>query len=413
MKNAQDMLYQREQLILDTVAFKTTDRVPFVPQIGNFYALGYGMSIQQAMEDIETVVPVMERYVEEYDPDMVYAPCFYPVSALECSQYANARWPGEYHGLSENSPYQFIDQEYMNEDDYELYLRDPSGFLFQKVLPQKYPAFQGLALLNAPVLCGQAIYRLAALGLPPVKAALQNMIATGEAIRKNLVGVAALNAHVRELGYPLIGESVMVSPFDDFADNVRGLISTIIDMKEDPEALNEILLRWGDVTIPAGIAQAKRAGSKYVFIPLHCGAENFMSLDDYNHHYWPHLKRLMLALIDADIIPVPLCEGKYTSRLDTLTDIPSGKAIYFFEDVDLRQAKRALGGHTCFGGGMMTQLLLEGSSAQAVERATKEALDICAPGGGFIMTNSLSLDNIEHTYFGIWRDATRAYGKYK
>lgn len=403
---------RRENRIRETVELKAADRVPFVPQIGNFYALGYGLTIQNVMEDIRTLLPVMEKYVETYDPDMVYAPSFYPAAALECSEYSNARWPGDYHRLPENTPYQFIDREYMEEEEYEEYLRDPSGFLFSRVLPQKYRGFQGLSFLKAPVLCGQAVFRLAALGLPQVKGALQRMIETGEALQENLAGVAEVNGHVQELGYPLLGDSVMVTPFDDFADNVRGLIATIIDMKSDPERLNEVLLRWGDATIPAGVSQAKRAGSRFVFIPLHCGADNFMSLEDYNRHYWPHLKRLLLALIEAGLVPVPLCEGRYTSRLETLTDIPAGKVIYFFEDVDLKRAKQILTGHACFGAGMKTQLLLEGSSAAAVEEETKKTLDICAPGGGFIMTNSLSMDNVEHRCFEAWRDATRKYGGY-
>ena len=408
----QKKLQEKERLLLDTVALKETEKVPFVPQIGNFYALGYDLTIQSVMENVLLLKPVIREYVERYDPDMVYSPSFYPLKALEKAGYANARWPGARHGLPANTPYQFIDQEYMDEEDYEEYLKDPSGFLFGKILPQKYTEFKGISALKAPVLCGQAIYRLASLGLPPVKEALLHMIETGEALRENLAGLAEVNSYAQQLGYPLLGDSIMVVPFDDFADNVRGLITTILDMKTDPERLNEILLRWGDVTIPAGIALAKRSGSRYVFIPLHCGSDNFMSLDDYNRHYWPHLRRLMMALIDADLIPVPLCEGKYTSRLETLTDIPKGKAIYLFEDVDLKQAKKILGGHTCFGGGMRTQLLLEGSSKEAVERETRESLEICAPGGGFIMTNSISMDNVEHCYFEAWRDAARKYGNY-
>lgn len=403
---------RRQKRISDTVELKMTDRVPFVPQIGNFYALGYGLTIQEVMEDITALIPVMEQYVKKYDPDMVYAPGFYPADALESAEYSNARWPGDFHHLPENTPYQFIDREYMEEDNYEEYLRDPSGFLFNRVLPQKYRGFEGLAYLKAPVLCGQAIFRLAALGLAPVREALQRMIKTGEALQKNLTGLSKVNSFVKEMGYPLLGDSVMVTPFDDFADNVRGLIAAIIDMKTDPQRLNEVLLRWGDVTIPAGVSLAKRSGSKFVFIPLHCGADNFMSLDNYNRYYWPHLKRLIMALIDEGLVPVPLCEGKYTSRLETLTDVPAGKVIYFFEDVDLKRAKTILSGHACFGAGMKTQLLLQGSDPGAVTEETKRTLDICAPGGGFIMTNSLSMDNVEHSCFEAWRDAVRKYGVY-
>ena len=83
MENKSEALRSREQLILDTVALKQTDHVPFVPQIGSFYALGYGLSIQQPMDDIRVLLPVMDKYVEDYDPDMVYAPSFYPSAALE------------------------------------------------------------------------------------------------------------------------------------------------------------------------------------------------------------------------------------------------------------------------------------------------------------------------------------------
>lgn len=408
----QEEMIRREKRISDAVELKLTDRVPFVPQIGNFYALGYGLTIQKVMEDITTLIPVLEQYIRKYDPDMVYAPGFYPAAVLECAEYSNARWPGTYHNLPENTPYQFIDREYMGEDDYEEYLRDPSGFLFGRVLPQKFRGFEGLEYLKAPVMCGQAIFRLASLSLPPVRAALRRMIETGEALQKNLSGLSEVNSYVKKMGYPLLGDSVMVNPFDDFADNVRGLIATIIDMKTDPQRLNEVLLRWGDATIPAGVSQAKRAGSKFVFIPLHCGADNFMSLENYNRYYWPHLKRLLMALIDAEIVPVPLCEGKYTTRLETLTDIPSGKVVYFFEDVDLERAKSILSGHACFGAGMKTQLLLQGSDPGAVTEETKRTLDICAPGGGFIMTNSLSMDNVDHTCFEAWRDAVRKYGMY-
>ena len=45
------------------------------------------------------------------------------------------------------------------------------------------------------------------------------------------------------------------------------------------------------MTIPAGIATAKQSHQSYVFVPLHCGVDNFMSVEDYEAHYWPSLKR--------------------------------------------------------------------------------------------------------------------------
>ena len=136
-----------------------------------------------------------------------------------------------------------------------------------------------------------------------------------------------------------------------------------------------------------------------------------MSLELFQTCYWPHVMRSVNAMIDAGLTPILFCEGAYTSRLETIADVRPGKIIYLFEDVDLAKAKKALNGKACIMGGMKTQTLMFGSPEDVVEE-TKQILDICAPDGGFIMSNSLALDQVKQENIEAWRRATEEFGKY-
>ncbi|MDO4572807.1 MAG: uroporphyrinogen decarboxylase family protein [Clostridia bacterium] len=402
----------RDIRVKTAAAGGTPDRVPFIPTTNNFNALHYGLSIEAVMRDNRVLIPAFLQYLKDYDPDYAYLPGFFPIDAMETAGYTNARWPGPYYGLPEDTPYQFVDASYLQEEDYEPFLRDPSAFLIQKVLTKKYKNFPGLAFLSAPCLAGQSILSLAPLGLPPVRETLMNMIKAGEQVQDALGKMTELAMAAVKAGYPVFGASVVLNPFDDFADNVRGLIDTCMDIVNDPALVLEAAMRWGDATIPSAVMLAKMAHQEMVFVPLHCGMENFMSIENYQKVYWPPLKRLLNALIEAGLTPFVFCEGKYSNRLETIADVPAGKVIYAFEDVDFKRAKAILGGRACIAGGMPTQMLMEGGRPETVRDQVRRMLDICAPGGGYIMSNSLALDHCERALMEAWHEAVLEYGQY-
>ncbi len=402
----------RDQRVKTAIACDAPDRVPFIPTTNNFNALHYGVSIEAAMRDNRVLIPAYLQFLKDYDPDYAYMPGFFPIDAMETAGYTNARWPGAYYGLPENTPYQFVDASYLQEDEYDTYLKDPTAFLVQRVLTGKYKNFPALAYLNAPSLCMQSILSLAPLGIPAVKETLLNMIKAGEEVQDALGRMTELAMSAVNAGYPVFGASVVCNPFDDFADNVRGLIDTCMDIVNDPELVLDAAMRWGDATIPGTIALTKMTHQSVVFVPLHCGMENFMSIDNYRKVYWPPLKRLIEALVGAGLTPFVFCEGKYDNRLETIADVPKGKVVYLFEDVDLKRAKKILGGTACIAGGMPTRLLLEGGKPDKVRDQVRRVIDDCAGGGGFIMTNSLALDYCERELMEAWHEETVLYGRY-
>ena len=259
-------------------------------------------------------------------------------------------------------------------------------------------------------LCNHAIYSQAPFGIPPVRASLEAMIKTWQLIMENLDGMTKMTLHVVERGFPSFGTVTAQVPFDEFADYVRGLMQACMDCIEEPERLAQALELWGERTIPAAIANAKMQHAEYLFIPLHAGVDDFMSLDSYEEFYWPGLKKLLLAAIAADLTPIVICEGKYYTRLNVLTDVPKGKVIYFFEDTDFAEAKRILGDVACIGCGMPTEYLMMGDKQRVIDE-TKRMIDLLAPGGGYIMTNSLAPDQVKTENMEAWKDTLFTYGK--
>lgn len=403
---------QRQQRVQTAVALGQPDRVPFVPTIGNFYALGYDVTIEDCMLDPMKAMGPMEQLLKDYDPDLLCAPNdFFPIQTMELAGATNMRWPGKTHNLPPNTPYQFLDNCFLEDEEWDEYMADPTHFLLTRVLPRRYKALGGLALLNVHTLCSQAPLSLAGAGIPPVREGLENLVKAAQTALKHIDGITALDLRAVELGYPILNNAVVMNPFDEFADCVRGLLNTIMDLKTDPELLEQAVTRWGDISIPAAVERCKMAHAQYAFLPLHCGTDTFMSPDDYDRYYWPPLKRLLTALIQAGVTPFAICEGQYNTRLDTISDIPAGKVIYAFEQVDMKRAKEKLGKVACIAGNFPTANLITGTEQEVVD-LTRRLIDECAPGGGYIMSNSISLDNADHRLLRAWHEATLTYGVY-
>jgi hypothetical protein len=355
----------------------------------------------------------MEKLLAQYDPDLLSAPTFYPIDVLELLSSTCMRWPGEWHHLPPNTPYQYIDESYIKTDeDFDAFLRDPSHFMMTRVLPRRFAALSALSMFNAYGFCGASPLSIADGAMPAAADALETLAKAAKMTMGYIGGLAELELRAVELGYPTFMSAVALNPFDEFADSIRGLLPTVTDLLTDPQKVEEAALRWAEVSIPAAIGKAKMMHAHYVMIPLHCGVDEFMSPANYEKYYWPPLKRLLLAIIEAGMTPFVLTEGNYNTRLENLLDITPGKVIYSFENVDMKKAKRILGGTACIAGNMPTQALISGSRERVVE-LTKRLIDDCAPGGGYIMSNSISLDNADHRLLEAWHETTLTYGKYE
>ena len=117
-----------------------------------------------------------------------------------------------------------------------------------------------------------------------------------------------------------------------------------------------------------------------------------MSLEQFKTFFWPTLRELMVALIDAGCMPCPLWEGNCTSRLPYIKDIPAGRALYGFEATDIFKAKEILGDTVCIKGNVPLSMMATGEP-EDVKAYCKKLIDIAGRGGGYIMDAAASLDN--------------------
>jgi uroporphyrinogen-III decarboxylase len=185
----------------------------------------------------------------------------------------------------------------------------------------------------------------------------------------------------------------------------------MLDMYRRPDKLLEALEKATELTIRIATRRAATSRIPIVFIPLHKGADGFMSEEQYKTFYWPYLKRLIMGVIDAGLIPYVYTEGGYNSRLEIIRDVPKGKVLYHFERVDMARAKDILGDVACIAGNVPNSLLIMGTP-EDVKDYCRKLIDTAGKGGGFIMDSAAIIDEARPENVKAMGDLTREYGVY-
>jgi len=147
------------------------------------------------------------------------------------------------------------------------------------------------------------------------------------------------------------------------------------------------------------------------FMALHRGSHGFMSLKQFRIYYWPYLLKVINALVDKGYTPDVFFEGDYNSRLEHLAEMPHGKVIARFDQIDMARAKEVLGGKICISGNMPVSLLQFGTPDD-VKKKCKELIDVAGKDGGYIMGPASTLDEVTPENLKTMIDFTKEYGRY-
>lgn len=403
-------LEQRIARVDAAVALREGDRVPMVPKIGMAYAQTAGIDRYEALNDARLLRPGVEKFLQTYPCDLFWAGSGYPIPMMETLGTTAIRWPGATCGVPLNQGFQIVDGTYMEEDEYDEFLRDPSHFCMTKVFPRKHKKLAGLAKLSFHEVVEFGHYAsMAAFADPEVRQALLTLMFAGEQAVEWQRNSALLRETALACQTPLGALAGQNAPYDMLADNIRGFLNVPMDLYEIPEKVTAAIDIMTEYALQ-NVRRLKNTGSKYCFMPLHGGTDDFMSLEDYRTFYWPSLRRVIEEIINCGMIPYVFCEGRYDTRLEVLREVPRGKVIYMFEQVDIARAKAVLGDTACICGNLPTSLLLYGKPHEVVDE-TRRLLDECAPGGGFLMDCSIVLDHYKEENLEAWFDTTLQYGR--
>jgi len=390
---AEESYRERVTLMKDAIQLqRTPSRIPICPSAGFFPIQYAGFTMYDAMYDYDILTRAWEQFFDDFTPDAYNAPTtIVPGKILEILDFKLYRWPGR--GLSEEQDYQYVEKEYMRADEYQDLIDDPTGFFMNIYFPRIFGTLKPLEKMplfppvNEIPLIPPAVIPF---GTEEVQSTFKNLMGAGEETIRWITAVRRLNGSVMGKGYPAFSGGFTKAPFDVIGDTLRGTRGVIMDIYRRPDELMEACERITPFMVKSGVASCKASGHIMPFIPLHKGADGFMSDEQFRTFYWPTLRKLIIGLVNEGCVPQLFAEGCYNQRLEVICDIPKGKTVWWFDLTDMGRAKQTVGQVACIAGNIPLSLLCT-ATPDDVKAYCKNLIDVAAKDGGFILSTGAGM----------------------
>jgi uroporphyrinogen-III decarboxylase len=405
---------ERTGMVRDALELRQPVRVPVSPWAGLFPVRATGMTAHEAYYDHERLAQALVDYHRIYRPDTQASfMTLVPGQVLDLLDYRMYDWPG--HGTDDDSGYQFNEAEYMEADEYGLLMTDPSAFWQTRHLPRMFRALEPMRGLPPLTDLGEIpsvapfFMKLAS---PEVQDMLRAMLAAGEAARAWFLAMAAAaRTTVSSAGIPGFTGGTAKAPYDILGDTMRGTRGVMLDKFRRRAELVEAMERLVPIAVDAARRAADASKNPFIFMPLHKGADGFLSGKDFEELYWPTLKAVIVGLIGEGLVPQLFVEGAYNERLDVVVDdeIPAGRTIWLFDATDMAAVRDRFRGFACFGGNVPGALLSIGTPGE-VDDYVRRLLRDMAGDGGFILSTGVVADDARPENFAALMEAGRRYG---
>jgi hypothetical protein len=414
-ENGQQLLAEREKRFNDVVALRKPDRVPVSPIVTHYFPTKIkGISNRDAGHDSRLRYESLKEAVVQFGWDFSPTSGVFDSRGFDALDTLQIRWPGG--ALADDAPFQFVEGEYVKEDECDEFLADPDRFTLTKIFPRIAGNLAGLGELALPPLHWLSnAYFLQAIGgpllaAPPMRKVLQSLLQLADVAEAEQATQDAFIKDMASLGYPFMNISVIFPAFDMVSDYYRGLKGGSLDIYRNPVKLLAAIDLMQLACIALAIGAAQMSGNPRVFIPMHRGADNFMSEEAFEKFYWPTFKELIEALVEAGLTPMPLFEGGYGSRLKYLAQLPPGKVAGHFDHIDRKRFKETCGDMMCFWGNVPSSLMCT-ATPQEVKDDVKEPIDLFGDTGALIIDSTQGIpDEARPENVLALREAVEEYG---
>lgn len=408
---------ERVQMFKDVIQLRKPGRVPIMMTSGIVPFAYAGITTEEAMYDYDKLGMAFKKYNEDFQTDTVIS-CGMAGSGplFDILDYKLYQWPGR--GVDPKASYQALEGEFMKADEYDLLINDPTDFFTRFYLPRCFGSLAGWSMLG-PITDVMELpftggYMVSA-GIPPIRQAYEKLLEAGQEALRWASAVGPIDGYsMAKFGLPAFIGGACKAPFDTLGDTLRGTRAIMLDKFRQPQKVLAAMERLVPLAIYSGARAASNSGVPIVFMPLHKGADGFMSDKDFRTFYWPTLKAVIVGLVKEGCVPFLFVEGGYNQRLDVIAcdpDIPAGSTLWIFDKTDMNAAKRKFGGWACIGGNVPASTLSTGSPAD-VEAYVKQLLADVAGDGGFILSPGAVVDHCKPENMRAMIDTTRKYGVY-
>lgn len=415
-ERAAKLFEERKNRMETAVALGTPDRVPVFAFFASYAQRCNGSSYKDIYYDYEKAGEAAVKFFSEHPLCDVHT--FSGFTSGRANELADSQmidWPGKPGtAVSDYSSHQVIEREFMTPEEYPEMLNDFTGFMIRKYIPRAYPKLKGLAGLCLTPTVVLSTGMLSPFYNPQAQEAFRILAKIGEEDAKAGAATGKYMQQLTELGFPGMISGISEAPYDILGDYFRGTMGIFEDLTD--EDMQEYIEQACDLFAAQQIRALEYLRFadmpvKRVFFPLHKAMDGFMNAEQYERLYWKPLKKIMTALIAWGVTPLIYTEGPYKTRLEQLTDVPKGKVLYHFENVDMKEAKRVLGGTACISGNLPIALMEFGKKEEVVEQ-TKRLLDDCMPGGGYVFDFNGCLENSKPENLDALFETLEKYGKY-
>ncbi len=411
-KKMADKYRARATRMIKAIKIEIPDRVP-LHLGGSFMAYNAGHTLKDVLYDYSLIYPAWKKFIEEFEQDCNDAPGLFPARVYEILGNKTIRWPGG--GLPDNTTMQnFVEKEYMQPDEYDLFMNNQFDFGVRFFTPRTWAAFEPLAKL-APLNSYQGLpQQLMTLALNSGFQTLAKKLreaATEQAKWSKVMGKCARLSLAQ--GFPPLMGGAMLAPFDTVADMLRGTHGSVMDMYRQPEKLLEALEVTAENTIKSTVAMAVNSKSPIIMVPMHKGDDSFMSVKQFEKFYWPTFRKLLMGVIIEGLVPMMCIDGSYNEqRLKIISELPKSCCVWTMEKTDMALAKKILGNSACISGNILASELYT-QTPKAIKERARKLIETCAPGGGYILGLGSGIDKCDPANLHAIIEAAEEYGWYK
>jgi len=409
---AEKLYKERVTRFIKAFTLQKPDRVPVVLPSMGFYAAKYaGTNLGTVMYDYAEMKRAWLAFLKDFDGDTYVPPALVPPGrALDAMDYKLYKWPG--HGLGKDVlSYQAVEGEWMKPDEYDTLINDPSDFWLRIFMPRIFGALKGFTQLPPWITFEEIAFNFLPFGLPDVQAGFNALMKAGNETMQWLAVVGEVAGQALAMGYPGIMAGLAKAPFDTLGDTLRGTQGIMLDMFQRPQKVHEAMERIVPLQIYRALSAVNAGNTPVVIMPLHKGADTFMSVKQYETFYWPTFKKVVMGLVNEGIFVVLFAEGSYNKRLDIIGDFPKGTVAWYFDQTDIFEAKKKIGDRCCIMGNVPTSLMMTGTPKQIKEHCRK-LIEVCGKGGGYILAGGANLDEGNPENMRAMMAAAVEYGKY-
>jgi hypothetical protein len=373
------------------------DKIPIRPFVAEFAAKYAGYTCQQVTHDYELALAAARKCACDFDWDAVVGNMVYVWTGLTEAiglKYYGA--PGI--GVPEDLGFQYLEpaenQAFMEADEYDALIADPTGFLFNTWLPR---VSRDVVPIGQP-----ASYRNNLSFLKGGMAMLQYFTALG-----------AQNERLRlECGTaPAIG-GILKAPLDILGDKLRGYYGLTNDLMEQPEKVLEACRALMPHLMHVALTSADPERKVPIAIWLHRGGVPFVTMEQFEQVFWPTLRPILESLWAHGYQVLVYAEGNWDAHLERFLELPERSIIYHVDRGDIFEAHRVLGKKFCISGGIPNAMLAVGTPNE-VRDYCRKVIDGVAADGGYIMDASAIMQNdaqVENV--AAMTEFTREYGVY-